>query len=60
MSAKDIVEVGDNSTRLKLEGILLFPYLGSYYQQRYCNFLQIVVQLFQKGQTTSHEQLLES
>jgi len=59
MSAKDIVEVGDNSTRLKLERIL-FPYLGSYCQQRYCNFLQIVVQLFQKGQTTPREQLLES
>ena len=54
MSAKDIVEVGDNSTRLKLERIL-FPYLGSYCQQRYCNFLQIVVQLFQKGQTTPRE-----
>lgn len=57
MSAKDIVEVGDSSRRLKLERILLF--LGSYCQQRHCNFLQIVVQLFQKDQTIFHEQLLE-
>jgi len=60
MSAQDFVEVGNNSRRLKLERILMFPYLGSYRQQRYCDFLKIVVQLFQNGQTTSHEQLLES